>query len=705
MKSTGLLLTALLAIILMAQLACGTEPTPAPAATSPPPAATGPTSAPSPTEVPAASSTPAGALPTAESPSATASARAPSGSREAATQTQVIPPMDTLSRFSVECLESRLDELEAGAMFTPLLKALVECLTPQELAETRRYVPPGGGPAQEIEFECNDAWFDSIRAMYDYFGADLPVRPDPSAAMDSPITFSEQAEQAGAAFRHLRDDAAINLGGGVAAGDYNGDGHLDLYATNSAGPNGLFRNDGDGTFTDVASEAGVDDPDATGYGAGWADYDNDGDLDLYVANFGASKLFRNDGDGSFTDVTAGSGVADPDRDHRTMGVAWGDYNRDGLLDLLIVRHLIEIGGKLALDTPGLARASRPMALYRNKGDGTFTNVTHILSEDLDYPSPIKGAGFKPAFLDFDNDGDTDVYIVNDFGSANYPNVLWRNDGLDPSGEVVFTDVSEGSGTDLEIFGMGLAVGDYDNDGDFDLFMTDIGEGEFLENQGDGTFVNMTESTDTGRASIPANWFDAMSVGWGTVFADLDNDGRLDLYTVAGQMDNDPCFNMKHQPNALFANMGDGTFTDVSGASGADDAGTGRGVAHGDFNGDGLLDLFVVNMGTRDGEPGTARLFINTTPNDHNWLSVVVRGAENNRFGIGARVEVTAGDVTQVREMGASQSHMSSSVVPFHFGLGNAETVDVVEVTWPDGRKQLLENVDVNQRLTILEPAG
>ncbi len=695
MKSAGLLLVALLAIILLAQLACGTEPTPASVATPSSPATTEPTAAPLPTEAPATASTPAGAPPTA----------APSGSQAAATLTQVIPPMDTLSRFSVECLESRLDELEAGAMFTPLLRALVECLTPQELADTRRFVPPGGGPAQELAFECNDAWFDSIRALYDYFGADLPVRPDPSAAMDSPITFSEQAEQAGAAFRHLRDDAAINLGGGVAAGDYNGDGHLDLYATNSAGPNGLFRNEGYGTFTDVAAEAGVDDPDATGYGAGWADYDNDGDLDLYVANFGVSKLFRNDGEDSFTDVTAEAGVADPDRDHRTMGVAWGDYDRDGFLDLLIVRHLMEIGGKLALDTPGLARASRPMALYRNQGDGTFTNVTHILSDDLEYPSPIKGAGFKPAFLDYDNDGDVDIYIVNDFGSANYPNVLWRNDGLDPSGQVVFTDVSEESGLDLEIFGMGLAVGDYDNDGDFDLFMTDIGEGEFLENQGDGTFVNMTGSTDTGRPSIPANWFDAMSVGWGTVFADLDNDGMLDLYTVAGQMDNDPCFNMEHQPNALFANMGDGTFTDISGASGADDAGTGRGVAHGDFNGDGLIDLFVVNMGTRDGEPGAARLFINTTANDNNWLAVELTGAENNRFGIGARVEITAGGVTQVRAMGASQSHMSNSVVPLHFGLGNAETVDAIQVSWPSGRTQLIENVDINQQVVIAEPAG
>ena len=687
MKVTSLLIAAFLLMVLFLQLACETQPAPT--------AAPGPS--PTPTRTRAQLLT---GIPPTPTP-----IPLPAGSGSPGARTQVIPPMESLSKFTVECLEGRLPTLEAGNMFTPILKALVDCLTPQELAATRRYVPAGGGPAQELEFECNDAWFDSIRAMFDYFGEDIPTGPAGSGGGGSPIIFEERAQQAGAVFLHTRDTAAINLGGGVAAGDYNGDGNLDLYATNSAGPNALFRNNGDGTFTDVAAAAGVDDPDSTGYGTGWADYDNDGDLDLYVANFGASKLFRNEGDGSFTDVTAASGVADPDADHRTMGVAWGDYDGDGFLDLLVVRHLIEIGGKLALDTPGLARASRPLALFHNHGDGTFTNVTGLLSDNLEYPSPVKGAGFKPAFLDYDGDGDADIYIVNDFGAANYPNVLWRNDGRDSSGQVVFTDVSKESGADIEIFGMGLAVGDYDNDGDFDLYMTDIGEGEFMENQGDGTFVNATKSTRTGRGSIPENWFDSMSVGWGTVFADLNNDGMLDLYTVAGQMDNDPCFNMENQPNALFVNMGDGTFTDVSDASGANDPGTGRGVAHGDFNSDGLLDLFVVNMGTLDGEPGTARLFINSSDTSNNWLRVSLTGADSNRFGIGARVAVTAGGVKQVREMGASQSHMSNSVVPVHFGLANAQTVDTIEVHWPSGRAQLLENVPVNQELTIVEPAG
>ena len=687
MRVASLLIAAFLVMVLFLQLACETQPTP--------------TTTPGP--FPTSTRTRAQLL-TGIPPTLTPVPLA-AGSGSPGSRTQVVPPMESLSTFTVECLEDRLPTLEAGNMFTPILKALVDCLTPQELAATRRYVPPGGGPAQELEFKCNDAWFDSIRAMFDYFGEELPSGPTVPGSAAAPIVFEERAQESGAVFLHTRDNAAINLGGGVAAGDYNGDGHLDLYVTNSAGPNALFRNNGDGTFADVAAAAGVDDPDATGYGTGWADYDNDGDLDLYVANFGASKLFRNEGDGSFNDVTAASGVADPDADHRTMGVAWGDYDSDGFLDLLVVRHLIEIGGKLALDTPGLARASRPLALFHNEGDGTFTNVTGLLSDNLEYPSPVKGAGFKPAFFDYDSDGDADIYIVNDFGAANYPNVLWRNDGRDSSGQIVFTDVSKESGTDIEIFGMGLAVGDYDNDGDFDLYMTDIGEGEFMENQGDGTFVNATQSTRTGRGSIPENWFDSMSVGWGTVFADLNNDGMLDLYTVAGQMDNDPCFNMENQPNALFVNMGDGTFTDVSDASGANDSGTGRGVAHGDFNDDGLLDLFVVNMGTLDGEPGTARLFINTSDTGNNWLRISLQSNDGNLFGIGARVVVATGGVKQVREMGASQSHMSNSVVPVHFGLGNAQTVDTVEVHWPSGRAQLLENVPVNQELTIVEPAG
>ena len=615
--------------------------------------------------------------------------------------------MHTLQDASVRCLGEYIESLESGAMFRTIVEALVECLTPEEIFRSRTYQPPGGGPSVQLDFVCNEAWYDSIDAMLQHFGRSVSDYIPKSDPVSGNISFVERAAEAGIVFEHVRDDAVINLGGGAAAGDYNGDGYLDIYLTNSVGPNSLYRNDGDGTFTDVAQTAGVADSDATSYGIGWADYDNDGDLDLFVASFGASKLFRNEGPArgnvTFSDVTSQAGVGDPDANHRTMGVAWGDYNADGFLDLLVVRHLVEIGGKLALDTAGLARASRPMALYHNNGDGTFSNVTGLLSEDLDYPSPVKGAGFKPAFIDYDNDGDQDLYIINDFGAANYPNVLWRNDGIGESGDVTFTDVSKESGTDLAIFGMGMATGDYDNDGDLDWFITDIGASEFLENQGDGTFLNQTERTGTGRGAIPRNWFDDNSVGWGTVFTDFDNDGLLDLYVVAGQMDNDPCFNMLHQPNAVFVNNGNGTFTDVSASSGADDPATGRGVAHGDFNNDGRTDLLVVNLGLADGSPGVARLFENVSTEPNHWLDVVTIGTTSNRSGVGAKITVTAGGFSQMREVGASQSHMSHSVVPAHFGLGTSDQVDSIQISWPSGRTQRLRDVEVDRTLIVTEP--
>ena len=693
LKIVGMTLS--LTIATVAALGCGPDPTP----TSFPVSAQSPlvntaTSIPAPTT----------AEPTTQPTTEPEVSAAPVGSADPA---QVIPPMHTLQDASVRCLGEYIESLESGAMFRTIIEALVECLTPEEIVRSRTYQPPGGGPPVQLDFVCNEAWYDSIEAMLQHFGRSVSDYIPKSDPVSSNISFVERAAEAGIVFEHVRDDAVINLGGGAAAGDYNGDGYLDIYVTNSVGPNSLYRNNGDGTFTDVAQAAGVADSDARGYGVGWADYDNDGDLDLFVASFGASKLFRNEGPTRgnviFSDVTSQAGVGDPDAHHRTMGLAWGDYDSDGFLDLVVVRHVHEIDGKLPLDRAGLARASRPLALYHNRGDGTFENVTALLGESAVYPSPVKGAGFKPAFTDYDNDGDQDLYIINDFGAANYPNVLWRNDGIGESGDVTFTDVSKESGTDLAIFGMGMATGDYDNDGDMDWYITDIGASEFLENQGDGTFVNQTERTGTGRGAIPRNWFDDNSVGWGTVFDDFDNDGLLDLYVVAGQMDNDPCFNMLHQPNAVFVNNGNGTFTDVSASSGADDPGTGRGVAHGDFNNDGRTDLLVVNLGLADGSPGVARLFENVSTEPNHWLDVVTIGTTSNRSGVGAKITVTAGGISQMREVGASQSHMSHSVVPAHFGLGASDQVDFVLISWPSGKTQRLTDVQVDRTLIVTEP--
>ena len=555
-----------------------------------------------------------------------------------------------------------------------------------------------------------------------------------------PPTFNQVAEQAGVAFQHSRDQDFFNLGGGAAAADFNGDGWLDLYVTNSKGPNALYRNNRDGTFSNIAPQAGVANGTGDSYGAAWGDYNNDGLLDLYVANYGSSRLFRNNGDETFTDVTEAAGVSDPGPDYRTTGAVWGDYDGDGNLDLLVVRHIKPTGpmftksstaqnvlerecreqanaanpqvprGVTLTDTHDFTLSSkrdfspfvRPLALYHNNGDGTFENVTSLLGSANVYPSNVLGAGFKPTFLDYDNDGDFDIYVVNDFGDENIPNVLWRNDGPGPDGKWQFTDVSASTGANAVLYGMGLAVGDYDNDGDLDLAMTDIGPSQFYENR-DGQFVNVTERTGTGRGVIPENGEISQSIGWGTSFADFDNDGWLDLYVATGYLDSDPCGSLPNQPNALFMNMQDGTFADVSKSSGTNDPGTSREVVTGDFNNDGLVDVYVVNIGNLEGDPGTASLFINTYESDNHWLDVSPLNADGTEIAIGAKVKVTVNGVTSLRYAGLAQGHMSQSVMPVHFGLGTAGDADVVEITWPSGATKRLENVPPNQLLKVKEP--
>ena len=501
------------------------------------------------------------------------------------------------------------------------------------------------------------------------------------------------------------------FGGGVVVLDYNGDGKDDIYVTATDDPfksglessNALYRNNGDGTFTNVARIAGVDDPAGRGNGGCAADYDNDGHRDLFVANWGSSKLFRNSGDGSFADETREAGVGDPDFSYRTMGCAWGDYNRDGLLDLVVVRHMSE-ADLMASNMKVSPGALRPIALYRNDGNGGFINVAFLLGdasgpEEEDPFGSLWGAGFQPGWIDYDSDGDPDLYVVNDFGANVQPNILWRNDGPGPDDSWVFTDVSSGSGADAAIFGMGLAVGDYNLDGHLDFYLTNIGEAVLLANDGNGrTFTQADAASGTGAAAIEGQ----QRVTWGNVFFDYDNDGDEDLYVVSGYLDIDQN-NPTEQPNVLLTNDRNDGFIDSSRGSGADDPGVGRGVAYLDFNGDGCLDLYVVNLGVSASLPQEARLFRNACTPGNNWLIVKTVGSSSNRDGIGARIKVTVGGHTQIREVAAGGSSMSQSMTSAHFGLGPARTVDSIEIIWPSGLLQKLTDVDVNQRLTVAEP--
>ena len=529
---------------------------------------------------------------------------------------------------------------------------------------------------------------------------DVTVRTDRGSAtlQDSfefwVTTFIDATTAAGAAFRHRRDARAMPLGGGTAVADYDNDGHQDIYVTNSAGPNALYRNNGDGTFSDVATSARVDDPTGVGHGACFADFDNDGDSDLFVANYGSSRLFRNNGNGTFSDFTTVAGVGDPDSTFRSTGCAWGDYDRDGFLDLIVVRHLDE-SDLAVFRTREFSTAVRPLALYHNNRDGTFTNLAGLLGPAHRYPSKVKGAGFQPGFVDYDNDGDADIYVVNDFGGEIYPNVLWRNEGAGPNGTWFFTDVSATSGANVALFGMCQGSGDYDLNGFLDFYMTNIGDNQLLRSNGNGTFTNATAELGVGIGRVGSQ----LRVSWGCQFFDYDNDGDEDLYVVSGFLDSDPSINPVLQPNVLFRNNGDGSFTNVGYRSGADDPGIGRGSAYADFNGDGCLDLYVVNLGQ------VAKLFQNRCDSRNNWLIIRTVGTVSNRDGIGARVRVVAGGLVQIREVRSGSSHMSGDMLPPHFGLGNATRAELVEIRWPSGQRQMLFNVGVNQTLTVTEPSS
>ena len=426
------------------------------------------------------------------------------------------------------------------------------------------------------------------------------------------------------------------LGYGVAWGDYDNDGDLDLYLVNN-GPNKLFRNDGGGTFVDVTSGPLGDA--GGGFGVAWGDYDNDGDLDLYVSNDGANKLLRNDGGGTFVDATSGP------LGNTGSGycVAWGDYDNYGDLDLYIANEL--------------GQANK---LLRNEGVGTFVDATSG-------PLGDTGRGIGVAWGDYDNDGDLDLYLAN-YGQANK---LFRNQG---GGTFVDATTPPLGNTGN---GVSVAWGDYDNDGDLDLYLANNGQANKLfRNEGYGTFVDATSGPlgDTGA-------------GFGVAWGDYDNDGDLDLYLA----------NYFGQANKLFRNDGGGTFVDAtSGPLG--DTGDGSGVAWGDFDNDGDLDLYLSNNGQAN------KLFRNDVANGNHWLQVKLAGTASNRAGIGARVKVVAGGITQIRELSGGSGYGSQDALVASFGLGTA-TLDSLIVIWPTGVVQVLRPAPAaDQEILVSEEA-
>jgi hypothetical protein len=498
------------------------------------------------------------------------------------------------------------------------------------------------------------------------------------------------------------------MAGGVAVFDYNNDGLLDIFFANGADIpsleknnstyyNRLFRNNGDGTFTDATEKAGLQ---GTGYSMGVAagDYDNDGLVDLYIAGVNRNQLFHNNGDGTFTDVTAKAGVGGK---VPGLGKAWAvtagwfDYNNDGLLDLLVVNYLdydiktaalCHVEGVPTYCAPNKFRGT-PNILYRNNGDGTFTDVS-----EPSHISRYAGKGMGVAFADYDNDGFTDIFVSND----TFPNYLLHNNR-----DGTFTDVAVVAGvayteSGTTVAGMGTDFRDLDNDGRPDLFHTAMFGDTFplYRNLGSGQFEDMTVA-----AGITA--FTSRLTGWGTGAFDFDNDGYKDLFTANSEI-LDNAMEVEHRsfalPNGLFRNKGALKFDDLSAKAGAGFLvpAAHRGAAFGDFNNDGKIDIVVTALN------GPPELLMNRSPNQNHWIILKLIGTKSNRDGLGTRIKITTSHGSQYNHATTAVGYNSSSDKRVHFGLGESTVIDTIELSWPSGIRQILTKVKVDQVLAVRE---
>ncbi|MCH7549898.1 MAG: CRTAC1 family protein [Candidatus Krumholzibacteriota bacterium] len=491
-------------------------------------------------------------------------------------------------------------------------------------------------------------------------------------------TFTDVTSEAGISFLHTGPPGTEDKfqGTGAAWFDFDRDGDLDLYVTQRIGANTLYRND-NGTFVNVTNLFGVGDSQHDGSGVSIADYNNDGYLDLYLANSDGDVLFRNDRGVAFIDVTSLAGI-DVMGDGRGTTASWGDYDNDGHLDLYVSNHVPYDG------TAGMQRDY----LMHNNGDGTFTDVSHYFADTDRF-----GWGFVGAWTDIDDDGDLDILLINDCPAGPPPGMrLFRNDGSDGAGGWVFTEASDMWTWNRCDAGMGVAIGDYDRDGRLDYFYTNIGNPILLHNDG-GAFSVRTEQVGISVGVLPGlvrpRWT------WGANFFDYDLDGWIDLYVASGGFR--PPSSVEPQANLLFHNEGDGTFRDVSAESGADDIDRTRTSIFGDYDGDGDPDLFIVNYI----EP--ARLFRNDVDNGNHYLHVRLEGVVSNRDGIGARLRLrTADGAYQYNETHSGTSLGGGDDLAAYFGLGSHVRAEELLIRWPSGIVQQLLGVDADQKLRVVE---
>jgi hypothetical protein len=503
-----------------------------------------------------------------------------------------------------------------------------------------------------------------------------------------------------------------SMSGGVLLVDYDRDGWQDIYFTNAPtvdmalkgqkARSMFYRNNGDGTFTDVTDKTGIGYP---GFAMGGAvgDYNNDGWPDIYVTCLGGNVLYRNNGNGTFSDVTKTAGVADG---RWSAGAAFGDYDGDGFLDLLVANYvdfkfsdLPGFGSSPTCKFRGIDVQCGPRglkgagdSLFRNNGDGTFTDVTKqagTLDADGYY-------GMGVVWSDFNNRGRLDAFVAND----STPNFFYRNEFPNKFAEIGLESGAGVSGDGSEQGSMGIAIGDYLHSGRFAIFVTNFADeyNTLYRNEGNYDFTDVSMAANVAQVSRPY-------VGWGTGFFDLDNDTWLDLLVVNGhvypQIDTLPSGARYRQPKLLHMNQGNGTFCDASRQAGAalTEPRASRGAAFGDLDNDGHVDVVINDL---DGPPMILR---NEGGDGNHWVSLELGTTNGNRLAIGARVKIVTGDVVQIEEVRSGASYLSQNDLRIHFGTGKYSNIDVIEIRWPSGKTELLKGLAADKFYSILEGQG
>ncbi len=556
--------------------------------------------------------------------------------------------------------------------------------------------------------------------LYGLSGLIIPRRvfssayPGPTPGWN--VRLVDITEAAGIHFKHIsapgKKYIVESMSGGVALFDYDNDGYLDIYFTNSltvdtasdpkSSPSALYHNNGDGTFTDVTEGSGLAYPGwAMGVAAG--DFDGDGWVDLYVTCLGPNHLFRNNRDGTFTDVIQKAGCDDP---RWSTGATFGDYDNDGDLDLFVANyvdfHLSDLpqfgkgkfcqyrGVPVQCGPRGLPGAGD--SLFRNNGNGTFTDVT----KEAGVSDPDGRYGMSAIFSDLDNDGWLDLFVANDSG----PNFLYKNNRDGTFKEIGYLAGVAVGEDGSELGNMGVAIGDYNHHGILSIFVTTFDDQNKPLYRQDSPW-SFTEASYESKLAQPSFPF----VGWGTEFVDFDNDGWVDLLVLNGhvypQMDQTGAGLGYAQRKLLFRNNRDGTFSEIAAEAGEPlmRKQVSRGVAFGDLDNDGDIDVVINNL---DGAPLILR---NDGGNLNNWITIKTLGSKLNTQGLGARAKVVAGDLVQIDEVRSGGSYISQSDTRLHFGLGKRERVDLIEVHWLGGRVDRVENVRANQCVVIQEWKG